>query len=244
VTRPIPFAAIDIVMHWEGFRGKAYLCPANVWTIGFGSTKGVKEGDTITRARAQVLLREDMQDAVNKLYGVVPADVIDDLTENQYAALLSFVFNLGANKSWTIWKVLRARDFDGVPAQMQRFVYAGGKKLQGLVNRRADEVALWHQDDPTVANAAVPSSTTRSTPTPPAPAPEKPLVQSKTVWAGAATAAAGAVEVAKEAQAVALPHAGQSGLVQGLASNIAVVIVLLGLAIVAIRWFDARSKKQ
>lgn len=244
MTRPIPFAALEIVMKWEGFRGKAYLCPANVWTIGYGSTKGVKEGDTITRARAQTLLREDMADAVDKLYRVVPADVIEDLTENQYAALLSFVFNLGANSKWTIWKVLRARDFDGVPAQMQRFVFAGGKKLQGLVNRRAEEVALWHRDDPTVQADTVPSSTTRSTPTPPAPAPEKPLAQSKTVWAGAATAAAGAIEVAKEAQAVALPHAGQSGLIQGLTSNLAVVIVLLGLAIIAIRLIDARSKKQ
>lgn len=143
-VRPIPDAAVDIVAKWEGFEAKAYKCPAGVWTIGYGHTGGVKAGQVITEEDARALLRADLETAAQRL-AIVIRDRVDQLTDNQYAALLSFVYNLGANQTWTIWRKINAGEFDAVPDQMRKFVFAGKKKLQGLVNRRADEVALWQK---------------------------------------------------------------------------------------------------
>lgn len=194
MSRPIPTQTAPFLREGEALRLVAYddLQPNRRSfasasqikgrpTIGYGHTTTVTKADVVSRKRidrpeAERLLDLDIADAARKLAGVVRADVLDDLTGNQYAALLSFVFNLGANKGWTIWKRLNARQFDQVPAQMSRFVYATGNdgkaiKLDGLVKRRADEVRLWSTGEPGSVQLAVSSSVTRSTPTPPAPEP-------------------------------------------------------------------------
>lgn len=144
-------------------------------------------------------------------------EIIARLTDHQYAALLSFVFNLGAGPKWTIWKSLNAGAFDQVPTQIMRFNKArvGGvlKTLPGLTNRRAAEVQLWNTPDEDLPEVAIeqaipldsaplpPSSETRRVETPPAPMPVKPLATSKTFLAQCATAAAacaGAAGVAVE----------------------------------------------
>ncbi len=171
--RAIPDLAVDFVARHEGRRLGAYQDQGGVWTIGYGHTGGVKPGARITVAEARGLLKADLAVAGLRLackLGVVA----DELTEPQYAALLSFVFNLGtgdpARREWTIWTRLRARRFDQVPLEMMKFVNAGGRKLQGLVNRRSEEVKLWSSDEPGSTTDVLSSGVTRVIPTPPTPA--------------------------------------------------------------------------
>ena len=113
--RPIPPLAIDFVARWEGCSLVAYRDVAGVLTIGYGHTGAdVAHGQTITRARARTLLRADLETAAARLEARIGGAVVEALTPAQYAALLSFVFNLGANARWTIWKVLKARRFVGL----------------------------------------------------------------------------------------------------------------------------------
>ena len=140
MTRPIPDLAVDFVSQWEGCELSAYRDVAGVWTVGFGHTGAdVIPGLRITKAQAMALLKDDLRVAAARLEARVGKEVLAALSEEQFTALLSFAFNLGANPSWTIWKVLKARKFDQVPPQLMRFVNAGGKVVSGLVNRRAAE---------------------------------------------------------------------------------------------------------
>ena len=82
---------IELIKKYEGCKLNAYLCPANVWTIGYGHTKNVKEGDKITQEMAEQLLVNDLQQFEN----AVNAYCLRALTQNQFDALVSFVFNLG-----------------------------------------------------------------------------------------------------------------------------------------------------
>ena len=133
--------AKEIIKEFESLRLQAYLCPAKVWTIGWGHTKGVKKGMQITEEQAEELLREDMQEAI---------DVVDklgvELTENQYNALVSFVFNIGGSafaKSTMRRKILANPNDKSIRAEFLRWVYADGKELKGLENRRKKEAELY-----------------------------------------------------------------------------------------------------
>lgn len=242
--RPIPNEAVDLTARFEGLRLVAYRDIVGVLTIGYGSTgPHVTDGLRITKERARELLKEDLQIAVTRLAGVVKQSVIDELTDGQYAALLSFVFNLGANKSWTIWKVLNAGQLEAVPAQMRRFVNAGGKRVQGLVNRREAEAALFAADLH-AADEVLPSSVTRSTPTPPTPEPVKPLAESKTfLTAGATAVAAAATGVAEVSKTVA-PFAAQSELVGRLVSTLALLGAALAVATLVFAYLKHRGAKR
>lgn len=194
--RKVPAFLYSFLEEKEDFRATAYLDSAGVWTYGFGHTgPEVVRGAKVTLAKARTLLRTvDVPLAVERLYARVPDDILAELNEHQYAALISFVFNLGAKPGWTIWKVLRGRQFDRVPVEMQRFVYAAdpktGKmvKVRGLINRRAAEVALWHEDDETVSFVALSSAGTREVETPPVSVDAKPLAQSKSFMTSGLTA--------------------------------------------------------
>ena len=136
---------LALIKKFEGCELKAYRCAANVLTIGYGSTKGVKEGDSITQEDADKLLIHEIkeyEDYINNLVEV-------DLEQNQFDALVSWVFNLGPAKlkSSTLLKVLNAKDYEGVPAQIKRWNKAGGKVLQGLVRRREAEALLFEGKD-------------------------------------------------------------------------------------------------
>lgn len=236
--RAIPDTAVELVLRWEGVKLVAYQDIVNVWTIGAGHTgPDVVPGLRITQAQARALLKDDLKIAATRLHARI-GDVVEELSENQYAALLSFVFNLGANPSWTIWKVLKARQFDQVPAQIIRFVNAGGKRVQGLVNRRTAEVALWnaveHHEEP------LPSSVTRSIETPPTPIDSKPLVQSKSfMTAGATTIAAGSAAVAQVTQTLQ-PFSYNSELVGRVVSTLAVIGAALALATLIFVWLKKK----
>ena len=187
---------IDLVKTFEGLHKvqpdgtiSAYLCPAGKWTIGYGSCKGVRSGMKITKEEAELRLREDLRtaEADVKRYVTVP------LTQGQYDALVSFVFNLGAGnfRSSTLLKKLNQGLYNDVPEQIMRWNKArvGGKLtvLNGLTRRRAAEAAIFSRD------AKLPSA--EGGPTMPqkvAAAAPKPLAKSKTMAgagiAGAATA--------------------------------------------------------
>lgn len=132
---------MDIIKKFEGLKLKAYLCPAGKPTIGYGHTYGVKLGRTISKAEAEVLLDHDYQDALNAVEELVKVP----LTENQLGALSSFVFNLGRDKliGSTLRKKLNQGDYKGAAEEFDKWVYAGGVKLKGLIARRAAEKELF-----------------------------------------------------------------------------------------------------
>ncbi|URI15919.1 lysozyme [Brevundimonas albigilva] len=264
--RPIPDRAASFIARHESLRLVAYddLNPnrrsfasvADVKgkaTIGWGHTATVSPQDVvdrrrITQAEARALLLQDLNEARRKLYQVVKSPVIDSLTENQYAAILSFVFNLGANPGWTIWKRLNARQYDQVPAQMARFVNArvNGKlkKLDGLVERRNAEIALWSTAEPGSLAESPPSSVTRAIPTPPTPVEAKPLVQSNTAITAATQVVTGVSAGAVAIQQTVAPQAMQAEVLQKLVSILAIVITVCGVLLLVFQWMKRREAKR
>lgn len=137
---------LDLIKEFEGLRLKAYLCPANVFTIGYGTTKyedgsRVKSSDTITTGRAEELLKKDclfFEQVVNRSVKV-------DLTENQFSALVSFVYNVGASafQKSTLLKVLNQGNYVQASSEFLRWNKANGKILAGLSRRREAEKTLF-----------------------------------------------------------------------------------------------------
>jgi lysozyme len=230
--RPVPKIAAAFVAAHEGLRLAAYQDPAGVWTIGYGHTGAVVAGHTITRLEAEALLDEDLAIAASRLAARIAA-VVEALTEAQYSALLSFVFNVGADPGWTIWRRLRARQFDQVPLELMKFVNAGGRKVRGLVARRAEECKLWACEEPGSTAEVLPSSLTRATPTPPTPADPAPPQTSPAVLTGALGAAATVPVAAKavtdaiEPYRAASPWVGQAVAVVATIAALAAVVALI-----------------
>ena len=134
-------AGLDLIKRFEGIETKAYCCPAGILTIGYGHTAGVKEGDICTPEQAEVWLREDCR--VAEL--TISSNVNVQLNQNQFDALVSFIFNLGSGNfiKSTLLKKLNAGDYPGAADEFDRWVKAGGRPLTGLVKRRAAEKALF-----------------------------------------------------------------------------------------------------
>jgi lysozyme len=121
---------------------EAYLCPANIWTIGFGTTKingiPVREGMKITQEEAENLLISDCQ----VFYNVVLGEIGKICNENQIAALISFCYNIGivAFRQSTLLKVIKKNpNAKQIANEFMRWVFGGGKVLPGLVTRRGEE---------------------------------------------------------------------------------------------------------
>ncbi|KAB7895997.1 glycoside hydrolase family protein [Rouxiella sp. S1S-2] len=132
---------IGLIKQFEGLRLSAYRCSAGVLTIGYGHTSNVQSGQVITKAQAELFLTDDLvvvERAVGRLVSV-------SLTQNQYDAISSFVFNLGCRKfsRSTLLKKLSIADFDGAANQFGRWVRAKGKVSGGLVARRKIEAELF-----------------------------------------------------------------------------------------------------
>ena len=134
-------AGIQLIKKFEGCSLKAYKCPAGIWTIGYGHTLNVNEGQTITKKQAEDLLKQDLRSFVLTVNNLVNVP----LNQNQFDALVSFCYNLGSGnlKSSTLLKLLNKKDYLGAAEQFDRWVHAGGKKLSGLVKRRAAEKELF-----------------------------------------------------------------------------------------------------
>lgn len=133
--------AIEIIKKFEGLRLKAYKCPSGIWTIGYGHTKGVSKGQVITSEQAEELLIGDIAEACHTV-----SDLIEiPLSNYQFSALVSFVFNVGYARfaKSTMRKLINGGDLKRAVEQFDRWVYSGTTVLQGLVKRRAEEKALF-----------------------------------------------------------------------------------------------------
>lgn len=132
---------IELIKKFEGLRLTAYRCSAGVLTIGYGHTRGVKAGDLITARQADEFLREDVRSAEL----VVNLDVKVWLSQGQFDALVSFVFNLGAGNfvKSTLLRKLNDGNYVGAADQFGRWIYAGKTELPGLIRRRAAERELF-----------------------------------------------------------------------------------------------------
>ena len=111
---------INLIKQFEGLRLKAYQCAAGVWTIGYGHTSGVKKGDKITPKQAEDFLRSDLEKFENAINNLV----IAELNQNQFDALVSFVFNIGINafKQSTMLKFLNNNSFPLAARQFDRWI--------------------------------------------------------------------------------------------------------------------------
>ena len=132
---------IELIKEFEGCRQVAYQDSVGVWTIGYGHTKDVYEGQLAIKKTCDRFLQEDLEefeDYVNRLVKV-------PLTQNQFDALVAWTFNLGPtnlNES-TMLRKLNYGDYESVPNEMRRWNKAGGEVLNGLVRRRDAEANLF-----------------------------------------------------------------------------------------------------
>lgn len=130
----------SLVRRWEGLRLKAYRCPAGVWTCGYGSTgKDVTPKTVWTLAQAEARMNSDADVFERGTKALCPTLTGDDL-----AAISDFAYNLGLTRlaGSTLRRKIKAGDIPGARRELARWVYAGGKKLPGLVLRRQAEAAL------------------------------------------------------------------------------------------------------
>lgn len=137
---------VDLICEFEGKRLAAYDDGVGIWTIGFGTIKypngvRVKKGDTCTLDQAKEYMRHDLIEFEH----TVNISVKVPLNQNQFDALVSLAYNIGSSafKSSTLVKKLNTGDYQGAADQFNVWVNAGGKRMQGLVNRRDREKLLF-----------------------------------------------------------------------------------------------------
>jgi len=132
---------LNLIKASEGFRAQAYLDTGKVPTIGYGTTHDVHLGQVITESQGEEFLKRDVSDAEHTIDTLVKVP----LTQNQFDALVCFVYNIGEGqfKSSTLLRVLNAGHYDQVPAQLARWNKDNGRVLKGLVIRRANEAKLF-----------------------------------------------------------------------------------------------------
>lgn len=132
--------ATAVVSYYEGYHPTAYRDPVGIATICYGHTATVRMGQTLSRAECEQLLQADLGHA----FRVVDRSAQIDLSEPTHAALASFVYNVGEGSFGrsTLLRKLNAGDLRGACHELSRWVYAKGRKLNGLVKRRATEQEL------------------------------------------------------------------------------------------------------
>lgn len=140
--RHINEKGLALVKDFEGCDLEAYLCPAGIWTIGYGHTLSTEPGMSIDETEAESLLREDLRKAEEAVDQLVTVPIND----NQFSALVSFTFNIGAGalQESTLLSLLNAGARSEIVAnQLLRWNKAGGEALPGLTRRRQAERALF-----------------------------------------------------------------------------------------------------
>lgn len=230
-------AGIALIKRYEGLRLEAYLCPAGVWTIGYGHTSAagkpvVKAGMTITPEEADDILRRDLGGYEQGVLSLVEVEI----SQNQFDALVSFAYNVGvgALAKSTLLKRVNAQRFDEVPAEFMKWTKAGGRELKGLVRRRRDEAKLWRNID-----SAEPVSIVEARATPDMPAPKKKITQSKEANGALAAGAGSAIAVAQEI----IPVIKEGG--ELLSSiNLTVIICISIILIAAAIWYWRKQRLE
>lgn len=132
---------IELIKQFEGYYPVAYLCSAGIPTLAWGHTKGVKLGDTCTEGQAEEWLRQDLMSAERSVSRLIKRPLL----QNQFDSLASFVYNLGGGalqRSTLRQKVNRMEDAEAV-AEFAKWTLAGGKRLKGLIRRRAAEAEMF-----------------------------------------------------------------------------------------------------
>jgi lysozyme len=142
----ISYNGLTLLKELEGFRSESYLDTGGVWTIGYGTTrvkgKPVEAGLTCTEAEAAQWLSDDIawaQTAVNKLVKV-------PLKQGMFDALVSFVYNVGEDqfRRSTLLRLLNLKQYIEAGKQLLLWKYDNGKVIQGLINRRIKELAMYN----------------------------------------------------------------------------------------------------
>lgn len=188
---------INLIKEFEGFRGTAYRDPVGIWTIGYGFVKGVKQGDTITRAQADARLRRELAEYEQGVMRATGGNV----TQPQFDALVSFAYNVGVKgmAGSTVIKRHNTGDHQAAARAFGLWNKAGGKVWPGLTRRRAAESALYltptRAADPAVEPEDDPD------PMPHAVEPERPMAHSEinraAVLGGGTAAVATVAETAR-----------------------------------------------
>jgi lysozyme len=140
-------AALALIRDFEGFKSEAYLCPANVWTIGYGTTASAgvglvpRPGMTITREQAETYLRL----SVDKFAAEIRPAITAPINENQFGAFVSLAYNIGSGafRRSSALRRFNEGDIEGAANAMLAWNKAGGKVLRGLQRRREAERALF-----------------------------------------------------------------------------------------------------
>lgn len=139
---------LALIKSFEGYSPDAYRDPIGIWTIGFGSIWGMDgkrvTGDhqTISKLTAQALLRREVANSGRACRRLVGTDILNN---NQFSACVSFVYNLGSGsfKASTLRRLILRHDLGSAEGQFSRWVFAGGRKLKGLIRRREAERQLF-----------------------------------------------------------------------------------------------------
>jgi len=185
-------AGVNLIKEFEGFRSKAYKCPAGVLTIGYGHTSAagtpaVKAGMTISAADGEAILKRDL----TKYEAAVSDAITIELTPNQFSACVSLCYNIGPGNfaKSSVARFCNKKQFKQAADAFALWNKAGGKVLPGLVRRRAAEAALFSKDDVSASDEVravvdVPKG--------------KSMMSSTTNIAAGATAAAGVVATVKD----------------------------------------------
>lgn len=133
-------AGLDFIKQFESFEHNAYPDPgtgASPWTIGYGHTRGVRPGMTCTREEAEQWLAEDVESAARAVKDYVQVE----LSQGQFDALVSFIYNVGVHNfnTSTLLRKLNNGDYEGAANEFPRWNRAAGKVLAGLTRRRDAE---------------------------------------------------------------------------------------------------------
>ena len=133
----------EILKYFEGCKLTAYQDSVGVWTIGYGHTKGVFDGMTITQEEAEQMLLTELEE----YEGYIENMVTVPLTQNQFDALVVWIYNLGPTnfRNSTLLKELNAGNYNAAGQEITRWNKAGGKVLAGLVKRREAEAELFNE---------------------------------------------------------------------------------------------------
>ena len=133
---------INLIKESEGCKLKAYKCPAGIWTIGYGQTKGIKEGMVWTQNQADEDLFETAWEVLNQALTTSP--VLKSATSQRQAAIADFIYNLGIGnyKASTLKKYVDKENWASAYTEIKKWNKGGGKVLKGLIIRREKEASL------------------------------------------------------------------------------------------------------